>query len=116
MLEDYLAERRVPVVLAPKNRALIVDRHHLVRACWEAGIEEVLVEKLELVPIAMGAGKIPVIASACAQRAPPIRHASSPVIATSAAPASEAKVRNRASDCKPNSNSEMRATKGMMGG
>ncbi len=77
---------------------------------------KVLVEKVELVPIAMGASRIPIIASACAQREPPIRHASSPVIATSAAPASEAKVRNRASDCKPNSNSEMRATKGMTGG
>ncbi len=77
---------------------------------------KVVVEKVAPAPIAMGASRIPVIASACAQREAPIRHASSPVIATSAAPASEAKVRNRASDCKPNSNSEMRATKGMTGG
>jgi hypothetical protein len=43
-LEDYLHERRVPVVLAPLSRAYLVDHHHLVRACWESGIEEVPVE------------------------------------------------------------------------
>ncbi len=45
-LEEYLGERKVPVVLAPRNRILLVDRHHLVRACWEAGVDEVYVEKL----------------------------------------------------------------------
>jgi hypothetical protein len=44
-LDAYLEERKVPVVLAPKDRLLIIDRHHLVRSCWEAGIEEVFVEK-----------------------------------------------------------------------
>lgn len=45
-LDDYLGERKVPVVLGPKNRLLIVDRHHMVRACWEADVEEVIVEKM----------------------------------------------------------------------
>ncbi len=43
-LDGYLHERRVPVVLAPRERAYLVDHHHLVRACWEAGIAEVPVE------------------------------------------------------------------------
>jgi hypothetical protein len=44
-LEEYLHERRVPVVEGPKGRHYIVDHHHLARSCWEAGVEEVPVEK-----------------------------------------------------------------------
>ena len=40
-LQDYLHVRKVPVVLAPKGRIYLVDRHHLVRACWEASVTEV---------------------------------------------------------------------------
>ena len=43
-LSDYLDERPVPVVLAPRDRAYLVDHHHLARACWEAGVEELPVE------------------------------------------------------------------------
>jgi len=45
-LEDYLHERRAPVVLGPEGATYIVDHHHLVRSCWEAGVEDVPVERL----------------------------------------------------------------------
>lgn len=44
-LEKYLHERRVPVVFGAHSRVYIVDHHHLVRSCWEAGLEDVPVEK-----------------------------------------------------------------------
>ena len=45
-LEKYLEDRPVPVVLCHQGEAHVVDRHHLVRACWEAGVERV-VTKIE---------------------------------------------------------------------
>lgn len=43
-LDEFLHERRVPVVRGPRERLFVIDRHHLIRACWECGIEEVPVE------------------------------------------------------------------------
>ena len=43
-LQKYLSERKIPVVLGPRRRIYCVDHHHLLRACWEVGIEEVPVE------------------------------------------------------------------------
>ncbi len=37
---DYLHARPVAVVLSPLKFWRVVDHHHHVRACWEAGIEE----------------------------------------------------------------------------
>src|SRR2546430_2714022 len=48
-LDDYLESHRVPVVHSPDGHKYMIDHHHLVRACWEAGIEEVKVlEKADL--------------------------------------------------------------------
>ena len=44
-LEDYLHERKVPVVFGAQSRIYLIDHHHLARACWEAGVEEVPTEK-----------------------------------------------------------------------
>ena len=44
--EEYLADRSVPIVIGKDGCAYIVDHHHLVRSCWEVGIEEVHVNKL----------------------------------------------------------------------
>jgi hypothetical protein len=41
---EYLHENPVPVVLAAKNTPFLIDHHHMVRACWEAGIREVVIE------------------------------------------------------------------------
>src|ERR1700722_13449090 len=43
-LQGYLHARKVPVVLAPNSRVYLVDRHHLVRAAWEAGVTEVVTD------------------------------------------------------------------------
>jgi len=43
-LRKYLSERKIPVVLGPRRRTYCVDHHHLLRACWEAGIKAVPVE------------------------------------------------------------------------
>ena len=40
----YLADRPVQVVVGPRKIHYIIDRHHLVRACWEANIKKVPVE------------------------------------------------------------------------
>ncbi|PYV07618.1 MAG: hypothetical protein DMG07_28060 [Acidobacteria bacterium] len=40
----YVQDRKVPVVLAPRDRVYLVDHHHLTRACCEAGREEMPVE------------------------------------------------------------------------
>ena len=40
----YLSERKIPVVLGPRKRVYCVDHHHLLRACWEAGVKEVQAE------------------------------------------------------------------------
>jgi hypothetical protein len=46
-LQDYLEKHPVPVVLGPKKRHFLVDHHHLVRACWEARVEEVHLSQLD---------------------------------------------------------------------
>src|ERR1700756_5036685 len=43
-LHDHLHENAVPIVLAAKGTPFIIDHHHMVRACWEAGIEQVVTE------------------------------------------------------------------------
>lgn len=43
-LEDYLHERRAPVIKGAKGRNYIVDHHHLTRACWEMGMQEIPIE------------------------------------------------------------------------
>ena len=43
-IEKYLRDHPVPIVIGPKGRRFIVDHHHLVRAAWEVGIEDVLSE------------------------------------------------------------------------
>jgi hypothetical protein len=43
-LDDYLHEKKIPVVLGPRDRTYCVDHHHLLRACWEIGVDEVPVE------------------------------------------------------------------------
>jgi hypothetical protein len=40
----YVRDRKVPVVLAPRDRVYLVDHHHLTRAAWEAGRKEMPVE------------------------------------------------------------------------
>lgn len=39
---EYLGRHMVPVVLGPKERAYLVDHHHLVRALYEEGVAHVL--------------------------------------------------------------------------
>jgi hypothetical protein len=39
--EEYLHDRRVPIVLGPDGDIYLIDHHHLVRSCWEVGIAEV---------------------------------------------------------------------------
>jgi hypothetical protein len=41
-LEEYLDAHPVPIVLCPDGQCHVIDHHHLVRACWEAGIEKVV--------------------------------------------------------------------------
>ncbi len=41
---DYLHSRPVAVVLSPRKFWRIVDHHHHVRACWEAGVDELPLE------------------------------------------------------------------------
>jgi hypothetical protein len=43
-LEDYLRDHPVPYVKSPHGELYIIDHHHLVRACWESGIEKVVLE------------------------------------------------------------------------
>ena len=43
--DTYLHDRRVPIVIGDRSRIYIVDHHHLVRSCWEVGLEEVPVEQ-----------------------------------------------------------------------
>lgn len=42
-LTKYLNEKKVPVIIGPNNKPYMIDRHHLVRCCWELGIESVCV-------------------------------------------------------------------------
>jgi hypothetical protein len=40
---DYLGRHMIPVVIGPKERAYLIDNHHLTRALHEEGVREVLV-------------------------------------------------------------------------
>lgn len=42
-LHSYLESHPVPIVLAPRARSYLIDHHHLARACWEAGLDELFV-------------------------------------------------------------------------
>lgn len=42
-LEEFLDAHPVPIVLCRDGEAHVIDHHHLVRACWELGIDEVKV-------------------------------------------------------------------------
>jgi hypothetical protein len=46
-LKDYLKEHPVPVVRAPDGEVYLIDHHHLVRACWELGIDKLVLEEKE---------------------------------------------------------------------
>jgi hypothetical protein len=41
---DYLHSRPVPVVRAPRGTYYLIDHHHQLRASWESGVDEVIVE------------------------------------------------------------------------
>ena len=43
-LHEYLENHAVPIVIDSDSEAHLIDHHHLVRACWELGIEQVFVE------------------------------------------------------------------------
>src|SRR5437868_5177467 len=36
-LATYRKTHVVPIVLGPKNQMYLIDHHHFMRACWEAG-------------------------------------------------------------------------------
>lgn len=40
-LEKYLEDRPVPCIVGPDNSLYSIDRHHLIRACWELGAKEI---------------------------------------------------------------------------
>jgi hypothetical protein len=46
-LDAYLQEHPVPIVISRDGESHLVDHHHLVRACWEVGVEKVVVEVKE---------------------------------------------------------------------
>jgi hypothetical protein len=41
---EYLHAHAVPVVISPRKLYRVVDHHHHVRACWEAGIDELPID------------------------------------------------------------------------
>jgi hypothetical protein len=43
-LEPFLEAHPVPGVLYKHDEIFLIDHHHLVRACWELGIEKVIVK------------------------------------------------------------------------
>ena len=43
-LHEYLHSHPVPVVICSDGNAHLIDHHHLVRACWEAGVDHVIIE------------------------------------------------------------------------
>jgi hypothetical protein len=43
----YLGRHMIPVVRGPKDRAYILDHHHLCRALLDEGIEEILVDVVQ---------------------------------------------------------------------
>jgi hypothetical protein len=46
-LDEYLDSHKVPIVLCRNGEAHLIDHHHLVRACWEAGVHHVITEVKE---------------------------------------------------------------------
>jgi len=42
--DEYLRSHPVPLVLAPEGEHYLIDHHHLARAAWESGMEEVIGE------------------------------------------------------------------------
>ena len=42
----FLGRHMIPVVLGPRKRAYIIDNHHLTRALFEEGVQEVLVRPM----------------------------------------------------------------------
>jgi hypothetical protein len=45
--DEYLHDHKVPIVLCRQGQAHLIDHHHLVRACWEAGVHHVVTEVKE---------------------------------------------------------------------
>jgi hypothetical protein len=43
-LAKYLHRRPVPVVVSPKGEIYVIDRHHLLYACWHIGVKKIGVE------------------------------------------------------------------------
>jgi hypothetical protein len=43
-LEKYLEEHVVPIIVGPHGEPYMIDHHHFVRACWEAGVKKVVTE------------------------------------------------------------------------
>jgi hypothetical protein len=43
-LDEYLDAHPVPVVLCRDGQAHVIDHHHLVRACWEVGVDKVVTQ------------------------------------------------------------------------
>jgi hypothetical protein len=46
-IQDFLDAHPVPVAISREGECHLIDHHHLVRACWEAGITKVTVEVKE---------------------------------------------------------------------
>jgi hypothetical protein len=42
--EEYLEDRPIPCIHGPQGFYYSIDRHHLLRACWETNIKEVSVD------------------------------------------------------------------------
>ncbi len=40
---EFLGRHMIPVVLGPKDRAFVIDHHHLVRALGDEGVKDVLI-------------------------------------------------------------------------
>jgi hypothetical protein len=46
-VQEYLDSHPVPVVISRDGEYHLIDHHHLVRACWEAGLPKVSIEVKE---------------------------------------------------------------------
>lgn len=46
-IQEFLEAHPVPVVISRDGACHLIDHHHLVRACWEAGIPKVMIEVKE---------------------------------------------------------------------
>jgi hypothetical protein len=40
-LEDYLLQRRIPVIIGNDDQCYMIDHHHLARALWDAGKRDI---------------------------------------------------------------------------